>query len=132
MTQFWITVSFDDSERDVLQRALHHYLEVCRQEIKKGGSVPFEAHRLAIKRFRASLRKQLKQTRSFTMDEGEIDAVQHALQSYLDACERASAKGATMSDKTMIKKICATLGDKLERAVINASIRWAVRTKVYP
>ena len=73
MTQFGYRVTFDDSEIQTLQRALCHYLEVCRREIKKGGDVPFIAHRGTVKRFRAKVKQQLKLTQSFTLGEEEMD-----------------------------------------------------------
>jgi hypothetical protein len=133
MTQFGCRVSFDDSEMQTLQRALCHYLEVCRREIKKSGDVPFTAHRGTIKRFRAKLKEQLKLTPSFTLDEDEMDVVQHALKGYLDACEREIANGATVpfiADEVMIPKIRATLEDEFERAVISTSLMWAARKQL--
>lgn len=133
MTQFGCRVSFDDSEMQTLQRALSHYLEVCRREIKKGEDVPFFAHRGTIKRFRAKLREQLKLTPSFTLGEDEMDVVQHALKGYLEACEREIANGATVpfiADKVVIPKIRATLEDEFERAVISTSLMWAARKKL--
>jgi hypothetical protein len=130
MTQFGCRVSFDDSEMQTLQRALCHYLEVCRREIKKGGDAPFIAHRGTIRRFRAKLREQLKLTQSFTLDENEMDVVQHALKGYLDACEREIANGATVpfiADEVVIPKIRATLEDEFERAIISTSLMWAAR-----
>jgi hypothetical protein len=133
MTQFGCRVSFDDSEMQTLQRALCHYLEVCRREIKKGADVPFTAHRGTIKRFRAKLREQLKLTQSFTLGEDEMDVVQHALKGYLDACEREIANGATapfIADKVVISKIRATLKDEFERAIISTSLMWAARKQL--
>jgi hypothetical protein len=133
MTQFGFRISFDDSELQTLQRALSHYLEVCQREIKKGGDVPFIAHRGTIKRFRAKLREQLKLTQSFTLGEDEIDVVQHALKGYLDACEREIANSATVpftADKVVIPKIRATLEDEFERAIISTSLMWAARKQL--
>jgi hypothetical protein len=133
MTQFGFRISFDDSELQTLQRALSHYLEVCQREIKKGGDVPFIAHRGTIKRFRAKLREQLKLTQSFTLGEDEMDVVQHALKGYLDACEREIANSATVpftADKVVIPKIRATLEDEFERAIISTSLMWAARKQL--
>jgi hypothetical protein len=133
MTQFGCRVSFDDNEMQTLQRALGHYLAICQREIKKGGGVPFIAHSGTIKRFLAKLKKQLKQTRSFTLHESEIIAVEQALQSYEDACEREIANGATapfIADKVVISKIRATLKDEFERAIISASLMWAARKQL--
>jgi hypothetical protein len=133
MTQFGCRVTLDDSEMETLQRALCHYLEVCRREIKKGGDVPFTAHRGTVKRFRAKLKEQLKLTPSFTLDEAEMDVMQHALKGYLDACERESANGATVpfiADKAVIPKIHATLEDEFYRAIISASLVWAARKQL--
>ena len=130
MTQFGYTVSFDDSEMQTLQRALGHYLGICQREIKKGGGAP---HSGTIKRFRARLKKQLKQTRSFTLHESEMIAMEQALQSYLDACEREIANGGTtpfIADRAMIRKICATLEDVSERTIISASLAWAARKQL--
>ena len=125
MTQFGYRVNFDDSELQTLQRALGHYLGICQREIKKGGGAPFIAHSGTIKRFRARLKKQLKQTRSFTLHESEMIAMEQALQRYLDACEREVANGETtpfIADRAMISKICATLKDVIERTIISASL----------
>jgi hypothetical protein len=133
MTQFGYRVTFDDSEMQTLQRALGHYLGICQREIKKGGGVPFIAHSGTIKRFRAKLKKHLKQTRSFTLHESEMIAVEQALQSYLDACEQEVANGGTtpfISDRAMIGKICATLEDVTERTIISASLAWATRKQL--
>jgi hypothetical protein len=130
MTQFGCRVSFDDSEMQTLQRALCHYLEICRREIKKSRDVPFTAHRGIIKRFRAKLGEQLKLTPSFTLDEAEMDVVQRALKGYLDACEREIANGATVpfiADEVVIPKILATLEDEFYRAIISTSLMWAAR-----
>jgi hypothetical protein len=132
MTQFGYAVSFDDSEMQTLQRALGHYLGICQREIKKGG-VPFIAHSATIKRFRARLKKQIKQTRSFTLHESEMIAMEQALQKYLDACEREIANGGTtpfIADRAMISKICATLEDVSERTIISASLAWAARKQL--
>ena len=131
MTQFGYSVSFDDSEMQTLQRALGHYLGICQREIKKG--VPFIAHSGTIKRFRARLKKQLKQTRNFMLHESEMIATEQALQSYLDACEREIANGGTtpfIADRAMIRKICATLEDVSERTIISASLAWAARKQL--
>ena len=133
MTQFGYRVSFDESEVQTLQRALSHYLGICQREIKKGGDVPFIRHSGTIKRFRAKLKKQLKQTRSFTLDESEMIAMEQALQSYLDVCEREIANGATtpfIADRGVIGKICATLKDEIERTVMSASLAWAARKQL--
>jgi hypothetical protein len=132
MTQFGYRVTFDDSEMQTLQRALGHYLGICQREIKKGGGAPFIAHSGTIKRFRARLKK-LKQTRSFTLHESEMIAMEQALQRYLDACEREIANGGTtpfIADRAMIRKICATLEDVSERTIISASLAWAARKQL--
>jgi hypothetical protein len=133
MTQFGYPVTFDDSEMQTLQRALGHYLGICQREIKKISGAPFIAHRRTIKRFRAKLKKQLKQTWSFTLHESEMIAVEQALQSYLDACEREVANGGTtpfIADRAMISKICATLEDVTERTIMSASLAWATRKQL--
>jgi hypothetical protein len=64
------------------------------------------------------------------LDEDEMDVVQHALKSYLDACEREIANRATVpfiADEVVIPKIRATLEDEFERAIIRTSLMWAAR-----
>jgi hypothetical protein len=133
MTQFGFRIRFDDSETQTLQRALSHYLEVCQREIKKGGDAPFTADRGTLKRFRAKSKEVLKLTQSFAVHENDMDMVRHALKSYLEACEREVANGATMpfiADKVVIPKIRAALEDELERATISTSLRWAARKQL--
>ena len=133
MTQFGCRVTFDESEMQTLQRALDHYLGICQREIKKGGGAPFIAHNGTIKRFRARLKKQLKQTRSFMLHESEMIAIEQALQRYLDACEREIANDGTtpfIADRAMIRKIRATLEDVSERTIISASLAWAARKQL--
>ena len=133
MTQFGFRVSFDDGEMQTLQRALSHYLGICQREIKRGGDVPFIAHSGTIKRFRAKLKKQVTQTRSFTLHDSEMDAVKQALQSYLDACQREIANSATMpfiADTATISKIRAMLQDEIERTIMSASLAWAARKQL--
>ena len=130
MTQFGYQVTFDDSEMQTLQRALGHFLGICQREIKKGGGAPYSG---TIKRFRARVKKQLKQTRSFMLHESEMMAIEQALQSYLDACEREIANGGTtpfIADRAMIRKICAMLEDVSERTIISASLAWAARKQL--
>jgi hypothetical protein len=128
MTEFLTAVSLDDRETEALERAFRHYLEVCRREIKKGA--PSEGDRLVITRLRATLRKKLKKGRRLIIGDGEIGPVQRALQSYLESCGQAGPNDATISDKTIIPKVRATLERDFERAVINGSIRLAALMKL--
>ena len=67
------------------------------------------------------------------MHESEMIAVEQALQSYLDACEREVANSGTtpfIADRAMISKICATLEDVSERTIISASLAWAARKQL--
>ena len=75
----------------------------------------------------------LKLTQSFAVHEDDMDMVRHALKSYLEACEREVANGATMpfiADKVVIPKIRAALEDELERAVTSTSLMWAARKQL--
>src|SRR5262245_1959414 len=133
MPQFGFRIRFDDSETPTIQRALTDYFEVWQREIKKGGDAPFTAHRGTLKRFRAKSREVLKLTQSFALHENDMDVVQHALKSYLEACEREVANGATMpfiADKVLIPKIRAALEDEFERAIISTSLMWAARKQL--
>jgi hypothetical protein len=43
MTSFSFDVTLDGGQMATVKRALVHYLEVCKQEIKNGGGAPFIA-----------------------------------------------------------------------------------------
>jgi hypothetical protein len=117
MTQLWVTLSFDDAdESEVLQRALRHYWAIRRRE-KRGGSGYF-------KRFRAMLRKAIQKRSSLMLLELELHAVEAALKSYLDVCEREIANGKTtpfIADRAITKKIYATLQEKIDRAIMSSA-----------
>jgi hypothetical protein len=60
MTQYGIRMTFRNIELEVLQKAISHYLNLCKQEIKNGKDVPFISHSTTLKRIRAELRKEAK------------------------------------------------------------------------
>jgi len=130
MTQFWANVSLDDSEIEVLERALQHYLEVCRQETKKGGGLPFETHRRTIRRLRALNRTNLKKHGMLCIDYFEMGAVGPALRSYLQSCGKTRGKHKDMRDKRILKKLHATLKRAVDEAIIRGSISLAMRSKI--
>ena len=76
MTSFGIRVKFSDSEMDLLQKSLDHYLNVWRREFRKGNGA---AYSVSIKRFRMTSKAELKYGRGVSMDEGQIAAVQRVL-----------------------------------------------------
>jgi hypothetical protein len=124
MTSFWIRVKFSDGEMDVLQKALDHYLNVWRREIRKGNVAPYH---ISIKRFRMTSKTDLKHGRGVSMDEDQIAAVRHALQTYAEACQDPGGPGVPARERRLIKKIDATLKRELNLAIINSSLRWAAR-----
>ena len=120
MTQYGITITFDDAEMKTLQTAVDHYLEKCRREVKRGASVPFYAHRSTLARFLASRKKALKRTPSLSLGENERIALEAALASYLERCNSEIANGVTVpftADRAIVEKICARLLDEFWRAV---------------
>src|SRR5262249_43300142 len=129
MTQFLANVKLDDSEIEVLERALQHYVEVCRQEIKKGGGLPFETHRRTIQRLRALNRTHLKKRGMLCIDYFKMGAVGPALQSYLQSCEQTRGKHKNMREKRIIKKLHTTLNRAVDEAIIRGSISLAMRSK---
>jgi hypothetical protein len=124
MTSFGIRVKFSDSEMDVLQKALDHYLHVWRRESRKGNGA---AYSVSIKRFRMTSKADLKHGRGVSMDQDQIAAVQRVLRTYLEARQTPGGAGVTVRERRMIKNICAILDRELSRAVINASLGWAAR-----
>jgi hypothetical protein len=124
MTSFGIRVKFSDSEMDLLQKSLDHYLNVWRREFRKGNGA---AYSVSIKRFRMTSKAELKYGRGVSMDEGQIAAVQRVLQTYLEACQIPGGPGVTVRERRMIKKISAILERELRRVVINSSLRSAAR-----
>jgi hypothetical protein len=124
MTSFGIRVKFSDSEMEVMQKALDHYLNVWRREGRKGNGTPYS---VSIKRFRMTSKAELKYGRGVSMDEGQIPEVQRVLQIYLEACQIPGGPGVTVRERRMIKKISAILERELRRVVINSSLRSAAR-----
>jgi hypothetical protein len=124
MTSFGIRVKFNDSEMDVLQKALDHHLNVWRREIRKGNGAPYS---VSIKRFRMTSKVDLKYGRGVSMDEDQIAAVQRVLRTYLEARQNPGGPGVTVRERRLIKKISAILERELRRVVINTSLEWAAR-----
>ena len=124
MTSFGIRVKFNDSEMDVLQKALDHDLKVWRREIRKDNTAPYP---VSIKRLRITSRADLKYGRAISMDEDQIDAIKRVLQTYLEACQDPGGPGVTVRERRLIKKIGAILDRELNRVIINSSLRSAAR-----
>ena len=55
MTHISYTMTFDDGELHTLQEALSHLAALCEREIANGASVPYWAHKLAIKSIDAKI-----------------------------------------------------------------------------
>jgi hypothetical protein len=109
MTQIRLKLTFDDEEKTTLQRAIDHYLQICRQEIKKGESDPFEAHKTFLTRYPGMQKGIHKRPQNLTWGEDEVSAVKAALTSYLVTCEREIARGTTdpfAADSDIVIRIC--------------------------
>jgi hypothetical protein len=124
MTSFGIRVKFSDSEMDVLQKALDHYLNVWQRELRKGVG---RSYSVDIKRLRMTSKTDLKHGRGVSMDESQIAAVKAVLRAYLEARQDPGGAGVTVRERRMIRNICTILERELRRAVINASLGWAAR-----
>jgi hypothetical protein len=124
MTSFGIRVRFSDSEMDVLQKALDHYLSVWRREFRKGVGPSYS---VSIKRLRMTSKTDVKYRRRVSMDESQVAAVKAVLRAYLEARQDPGGPGVTVREKRMIKKMSSMLERELNRAVINASLSWAAR-----
>ena len=124
MTSFGIRVKFSDSEMEVMQKALDHYLDVWRREGRKGNGAPYS---VSIKRFRMTSKTDLKHGRAISMDEEQIPAIKRVLQTYLEARQDPGWPGVTVRERRLVKKICAILDRELNRVIINWSLRSAAR-----
>jgi len=60
MTSYGFMIDLNKSEMGILQSALAHYLTMCKKEIRKGGTVPFLAHKLTIKDLSARLAREIE------------------------------------------------------------------------
>src|SRR5262249_38340315 len=60
MTSYGFAIDLSESELEILRSALAHFLSMCRKEIRKGGTVPFLAHKLIIKHLSARLAKEIE------------------------------------------------------------------------
>jgi hypothetical protein len=132
MTQYGIRTSFDDEEMKTLKAAVGHYLEVCQREIDKGATVPFYAHTIVLTRFPMIRKMFRKRSSNLSLGESEVSALEAALASYLEVCERKIAGGDTvpfMADRTMAMKISARLSDELIRAIMDVEEVRALRRK---
>jgi len=129
MTQYWITIAFDDAQMKTLQTAVDHYLEKCRREARKGTTVPLYP---TLKRFFANQKKPLKRSLNLFLLDSYLPAVEAALANYLDLCEREIAGGTTVpfvADRETVKKICTRLSDEFKRAMLDVEAEWAARQK---
>jgi hypothetical protein len=124
MTSFGIRVKFNDSEMDVLQKALDHHLNLWRREVRKGNGA---ARYISIKRLRITSKADLKHGRPFSMDDSQIEAVRHALKAYSERSQNPGGLSVTARERRLIKKIDATLERELNRAIKDASLTWAAR-----
>jgi hypothetical protein len=59
MTSYGFMIDFSESELRMLRSALAHYLSMCGNEIRKGGTVPFLAHEITIEHLSPRLSKEI-------------------------------------------------------------------------
>jgi hypothetical protein len=75
MTQYSFLITFYECELDMLQKALTHYLGLCKQGIKNGdGRLIFDS--VMIKCLRSELRKKTGRSPRVSVDEGEESALE--------------------------------------------------------
>jgi LPS O-antigen subunit length determinant protein (WzzB/FepE family) len=120
MTQYGIRMSFCDIELEVLQKAIAHYLNLCKRELKNGKRAPFIAHSEILKWIRADLEKATKGRLEVSLRELERPTLQLALKSYVDALEQEIAAHANKSfrpDIELAKTLCEAISVELWRAV---------------
>jgi hypothetical protein len=77
MTQYSFLITFYECELDMLQKAFTHYLELCKQGIKKNDEhARFIFDSVMIKRLRSELRKKTGRSPRVSVDEGEKSALE--------------------------------------------------------
>ena len=123
MTQYGIRMSFCDIELEVLQKAIAHYLNLCKREIKNG---TFQGDSTTIKRIRAELGKATKGPLEISLGELERPTLEAALKSYVEAGEREIAtdvKKPFRADIELAKAICEAIDVELRRTIFTDELR---------
>jgi hypothetical protein len=126
MSQYGIGMTFCNIEWEVLQKAIAHYSNLCKREIKNGKHVPFRAHSITIKRIRAEVGKATKGPLKVLLLAPERHALEAALKSYVDAVEREIATGVNKpfrADIELAKVICDAIDVELWRAILTDELR---------
>jgi hypothetical protein len=130
MTQYSFLITFYECELEMLQKAFTHYLELCKQGIKKNDEYAhFVFDSVMIKRLRSELRKKTGRSPRVSVDEGEESALEAALASYLEVCEREIANGARApfaDEKDMIELIREAMKIESRRGAIDFDL-WQKR-----
>jgi hypothetical protein len=130
MTQYSFLITFYECELDMLQKAFTHYLELCKQGIKKNDEhARFIFDSVMIKRLRSELRKKTGRSPRVSVDEGEKSALEAALASYLEVCKREIANGARApfaDEKDMIELIREAMKIESSRRAIDFDL-WRQR-----
>jgi hypothetical protein len=130
MTQYSFLITFYECELDMLQKAFIHYLELCKQGIKKNDEhARFIFDSVMIKRLRSELRKKTGRSPRVSVDEGEKSALEAALASYLEVCKREIANGARApfaDEKDMIELIREAMKIESSRRAIDFDL-WRQR-----
>ena len=123
MTQYSFLITFYECELEMLQKAFTHYLELCKQGIKKNDEYAhFVFDSVMIKRLRSELRKKTGRSPRVSVDEGEKSALEAALVSYLEVCKREIANGARApfaDEKDMIELIREAMKIESSRGAID-------------
>ena len=130
MTQYSFLITFYECELEMLQKAFTHYLELCKQGIKKNDEYAhFVFDSVMIKRLRSELRKKTGRSPRVSVDEGEKSALEAALASYLEVCKREIANGARApfaDEKDMIELIREAMKIESSRGAIDFDL-WRQR-----
>jgi hypothetical protein len=124
---FGIQIDFDEDEKEVLRRVIAHYLRVCRREIKQGGSVPFIAHSGTLKYFRRNMNNYIQILGKAMVMDSDLGAFRAAFSSYLNTCERKSAKGGpepSIADKVAARKTWERISSEMYRVMFDEPREW--------
>jgi hypothetical protein len=125
MAQYAITIIVDDDERRVLLAAVDEYLEMCEREREAGNPAAFYGYANFLTRFPGTRKKLDRGRYVLGLGETEVDALEAAIERYLDGCDRKIAEDppstSLVSDRATAQQFLTRLCEKSMRA----SLEWS-------
>jgi hypothetical protein len=126
---FGFVLRLNQREREVLERAIHHYRSVCRREVRKGGSVPFIAHQMGLRRLLRRLNTKQTKLLGYSLADREAMILEEVFKTNLNACKARilDERSATLAgDAGVVRKLQKRMRAAFKRAFIDY-LDWAKR-----